>query len=381
MQHLIIYFNYMRILFVGESAAGHLSPIVAVYEEIKKIMESGKYSELLEFMLISSESHFLQEVLQGTKIKYKIVKAAKYRNSFSLQTIFDLFRFFAGFFQSIYYVYNYMPDIIFSKGGYVSFPVVVIGWIFRIPIIIHESDTVASPIDKFMFRFAKRVAVSFSDSKGIYNSPKVFFSGNPVRSFITQGNKQEALKSFILNEEKPIVLVMGGSEGAEEINNLVLEILPDLLKNYQIIHQCGVGNYEKVKAVVEKLNIPNLNDYHLFAFFKERIANAYAVCDLVVSRAGANTVSEIMAVGKPSVLIPLASAVSDKQKKNAYHYSQPGASVLLSEKNLKPHLLLNVINDIFRSPLKAMEMKKAARQLAQPEAAKKIAEEIIEAAG
>jgi UDP-N-acetylglucosamine--N-acetylmuramyl-(pentapeptide) pyrophosphoryl-undecaprenol N-acetylglucosamine transferase len=370
----------MRILFVGESAAGHLSPILAVYEEIKKIIESGKYSESLEFMLISSRSHFLQEVFEGTEMKYKIIKAAKYRNAFSPQVIIDFFRIIAGFFQSIYYVYSYMPDIIFSKGGYVSFPIVLIGWIFRIPIIIHESDAVASPIDKFMFRFAKRVAVSFSDSKEIYNSPKVFFSGNPVRSFITQGNRQEALKNFVLNEERPIILIMGGSEGAEEINNLVLEILPNLLRNYQIIHQCGVGNYEKVKAVVEKLNIPNLNDYHLFAFFKERIANAYAVCDLVVSRAGANTVSEIMAVGKPSVLIPLASAISDKQKKNAYHYSQPGASVLLSEKNLKPHLLLNVINDIFHNHLKTMEMKRAARQLAHPEAAKKVAEAIMEVA-
>jgi UDP-N-acetylglucosamine--N-acetylmuramyl-(pentapeptide) pyrophosphoryl-undecaprenol N-acetylglucosamine transferase len=371
----------MRILFVGESAAGHLSPIVAVYEEIKKIIKNEKYSESLEFMLISSKSHFLREILEGTEMQYKVIQAARHRNSFSLQIIFDFFRFIAGFFQSVYYVYNYMPDIIFSKGGYVSFPIVLIGWIFRIPIIIHESDAVAGPIDKFMFRFAKRVAVSFSDSKGVYNSPKVFFSGNPVRSFITKGNRQEALKNFVLDEKKPIILIMGGSEGAEEINNLVLEILPSLLRNYQIIHQCGVGNYEKVKAVVEKLNIPNLNDYHLFAFFKERIANAYAVCDLVVSRAGANTVSEIMAVGKPSILIPLASAISDKQKKNAYHYSQPGASVLLSEKNLKPHLLLNVINDIFHNQLKTMEMKRAARKLAHLEAAKRVAEEIMEVAG
>jgi UDP-N-acetylglucosamine--N-acetylmuramyl-(pentapeptide) pyrophosphoryl-undecaprenol N-acetylglucosamine transferase len=370
----------MRILFVGESAAGHLSPILAVYEEIKKIIESRKYSEPLEFMLISSESHFLREVLQGTEMKYKIIKAAKHRNYFSPQVIIDFFRFIAGFFQSIYYVYDYMPDIIFSKGGYISFPVVMTSWIFRIPIIIHESDVVASPIDKFMFRFAKKVAVSFIDSKEIYNSSKVFFSGNPVRSFIAQGNRQEALKNFVLNEEKPIIFIMGGSEGAEEINNLVLEILPDLLRNYQIIHQCGVGNYEKVKAAVEKLNIPSLNDYHLFAFLKERIANAYAVCDLVVSRAGANTVSEIMVVGKPSVLIPLASAISDKQKKNAYHYSQSGASILLSEKNLKPHLLLSIVNDVFHSSLKTMEMKRAARQLAIPDAAKRIAEEIVDMA-
>ena len=270
-----------------------------------------------------------------------------------------------------------MPDVVFSKGGKVSLPIVMVSWIFRIPIIIHESDSVASPVDKFMFKFAKKVAVSFKDSEEIYQSPKVFFTGNPVRSFIMKADREKAMAEFILNREKPIILIMGGSEGAREINNLVIEILPELLENYQIIHQCGVGNYNDVKSIIEKMNIPNLNNYHLFPFFKKKIADAYVVCDLVISRAGANTVSEILSVDKPSILIPLASAVSDKQQKNAFHYSQSGAAVLLSEKNLKPHLILNVVNEIFQSNLKVMEMKRAARQLAQPEAARKIAEQVI----
>jgi len=231
-----------------------------------------------------------------------------------------------------------------------------------------------------MFRFAKKVAVSFKNSKEIYVSPKVFFSGNPIVSFITQGNKEKSMKNFALNNEKPVIFIMAGSKGAEEINSLVMEILPELLRDYQIIHQCGIVNYDKVKSIVEKMNIPNLNDYHLFPFFRKRAAGAYAVCNLVISRAGANTVAEIMAVGKPSILIPLASAISDKQKKNAFYYSESGASVLLSEKNLKPHLLLNIIRDIFKSHLKIIEMQRAAKQLAQPEATKKIVEEIIRVA-
>lgn len=370
----------MRILFVGEPLKGCLYPIISVYEELKRIIEKSD-SEPSEFMLISSKSHFLEEMLEGTGMPYKAIQAAKQRKPFSPLVFVDFFMLLIGFLQSIIYVFDYMPDVIFSRGGYVSLPVVIVGWIFRIPIIIHESDTVARPIDKFMFRFAKKVAVSFSDSKEIYVSPKVFFSGNPIRSFVTQGDKEKSLKSFVLDKEKPIIFIMAGSEGAEEINNLILEILPDLLRNYQIIHQCGIVNYDKVKSIVEKMNIPNLNDYHLFPFFRERAGEAYAACDLVISRAGANTVSEIMAAGKPSILIPLTSAVSDKQKKNAFHYSQSGAAVLLSEKNLKPHLLLNVIHEIFQSRLKSMEMKRAARQLAHPEAAKKIAEEIIKAAG
>ncbi len=369
----------MRILFTGESGAGHLAPIIAVHKEIKKIAKELNIKRL-EFMLISSDSHFLAEMLEETGIPYKTIKAAKDRKNFSIQSITDIFRVITGFFQSIILVFNYMPDVIFSKGGYVSLPIVIVGKIFRIPIIIHESDAIASPIDKFMFRLAKKVAVSFSKSKEVYDSPKVFFTGNPVRDFIFSGNKEEAMEKFVLNEDSPVILILGGSEGAEEVNELALEILPQLLKKYQIIHQCGIGNYETVKAKIEKMNIYNLDNYHIFAFFKKRIANAYAVADLIVSRAGANTVSEIMAAGKPSVLIPLASAISDKQKKNAFNYSESGAAILLGEKNLKPHLLLNIINEIFENRLKIMEMKKAARQMKQPLAARKIAEEIVKMA-
>ncbi|MCK5413310.1 MAG: UDP-N-acetylglucosamine--N-acetylmuramyl-(pentapeptide) pyrophosphoryl-undecaprenol N-acetylglucosamine transferase [Candidatus Pacebacteria bacterium] len=369
----------MRILLVGESAAGHLAPIIAVYEEVNKKKKELNLKSL-EFMLISSESHFLKEMLAGVDLPYQIIKSAKSKSASSLQPIFNFFNVIVGFFQSLVLIFDYMPDVVFSKGGKVSLPVVVISWIFRIPVIIHESDSVASPVDRFMFKFAKKVAVSFKDSENIYKSPKVFFSGNPVRSFITGADRERAIDDFALDREKPTVLIMGGSEGAREINNLVIEILPELLEDYQIIHQCGVGNYNDMKSIIENMNIPNLNNYHLFPFFKKRIADAYVACDIVVSRAGANTVSEILSVDKPSILIPLASAVSDKQQKNAFHYSQSGAAVLLSEKNLKPHLLLNVINEIFQSHLKIMEMQRAARQLAQPEAAKKIAEQIIDIA-
>ena len=364
----------MRILLAGESLAGHLSPIIAVYDAIKNLKKEANL-ESLEFMLITSKSHFLWEIFEETKIPYKTIKISKQTNPF-LVLPFGIIAFF----QALIHVFNFMPDIIFSKGGYVSAPVVLVGWIFRIPIIIHESDSVPSRMDKFMFRFAERVAISFNESKDFYDSPKVFFAGNPVRNFISQGSKEKAMENFALNEEKPAILIMAGSEGAIEINKLVLEILPELLKKYQIIHQCGIGNYDEVKLIIEKMNIYSLNDYHLFPFFKKRIAGAYAVCNLIVSRAGANTVSEIMTVGKPSILIPLASAISDKQRMNAFHYSGAGAAVLLGEKNLKPHLLLNVINDIFKNHLKIIEMQRAARSLAHPLAAKKIAEEIIKTA-
>lgn len=365
---------------MGESAAGHLSPIIAVYEAIKKTSQKSPSQEV-EFMLISSQSHFLREVFEDTGIAYKVIITPKFYSSPSaIQIISGIPLYIIGFFQSLIHVFNYMPDVIFSKGGYVSLPVVVAGWMFQIPIIIHESDAIPAFIDKLISRFAKRIAISFEQNKEFYSAKKIFFTGNPTREFISEGDRKKGMKDFVLNEEKPTVLILGGSEGAEKINELVLNILSDLLGKYQIIHQCGIGNYDKIRTVVEKMNIPNLNDYHIFPFFKKRIADAYAACDLIISRAGANTVSEIMIVGKPSVLIPLSESISDEQTKNAFYYSEAGAAILLSEKNLKPHLLLSVIDDIFKNRLKMLEIQKSARSLAQPLAAQKIADEVVKIA-
>jgi len=367
----------MRILFVGRPLKGHLYPIIAIYEEFKKMMNPSDF-ESSEFKLITAKSDFVKDVLGGINISYSFIFSAKERDSFSPLIILDIFKSIIGFIQSVFLVFNYMPDVIFSKGSVVSLPVVLVSWIFRIPIVIHESDAIASPIDKFMFRFAKKVAVSFPNNKDIYVSKKVFFAGNPVRNFIVQADKEKAKQSFVLHDEKPVLFIMAGTAGAEIINKLLIEILPDLLEKYQIIHQCGVVNYNYVRAVVQKMNVPELNDYHLFPYFRERAADAYNACDLVVSRAGANTVSEIMTMGKASILIPLSMRSSDKQRKNAYHYSQSGAAVLVSEKNLKPHLLLNVINDLFKNHLKIIEMERASRQLSYNDAGKIITEAIKE---
>ncbi len=365
----------MRVLFAGEPTKGHLYPIISVFEELEKI--AIRDQDNVEFMLISTKSDFLNEVFEETRVPYKVIMGPKSHNL----NIIEFFQFPIGFVQSIVHVFNFMPDVIFIKGGYVSIPVAIIGWLFMIPIVIHESDAVPRSMDKFMSRFAKKIAISFHQTEEIYKSPrKVIFTGNPVLDLITKGSKEEGMKNFVLNSDKPIILIMSGTAGAELINNLVLEILSKLLEKYQVIHQCGIEHYDRIRSVVEKMNIHNLNNYHLFPFFKKRAADAYAVCDLVISRAGANTVSEIMAVGKPAILIPLSSAASDEQTKNAFYYSESGAAVLVGEKNLKPNLLLNIIGEVFKSSLKALEMQRAARKLAHPQAAEKIAEIIVDMA-
>lgn len=363
----------MRILFAGEPTKGHLYPIIAIMDKLREMAQ--QISEDAEFMLISVQNEVLDDIFRETGVPYKVIKAPISVKPDPL----GFLKLPIGFFQALWFLFNYMPDAIFIKGGYVSIPVALAGWIFRIPIMIHESDYDPQPVDKFISKYAKRIAISFDRTKEVYKSPeKVVFTGNPVLSMISEGNREAAKQEFVLNNEKPVVLILAGTLGAKLINELVIEVLPQLLQKYQIIHQCGVENYDKIRTIVEKMNIHNLNDYHLFPFFKHRQANAYAACDLVISRAGANTVSEIMMVGKPCILIPLSTAVSDEQTKNAFFYAESGAAILVSEKNLKPNLLLSVIAEVFTNSLKSLEMQRAARKLAHPDAAEKIVREIMD---
>lgn len=364
----------MRILLSGESTGGHLVPIIAVYEELRKKTLELSVHDSVEFMLISTDSDFLKAFVQNTDIKYQALKM----QSENQQT--NIFTSITNFFRILFSIFDYMPDVIFAKGGYVSLPVVISGKILRIPVILHESDAIPKKIDEFMAHFAKRVAVSFEETKKFYNPEKVFFSGNPVDLSVAKADREESRKKLSINGSKPVIFIIGGGHGAKEINDLVLEILPELLEKYEIIHQCGIGDYEKIRARIQSVSIPFIDDYHLFPFLKQGMANAYAACDLVVSRAGANTVAEIMLVGKPSILIPLSDAGSDDQNRNAFFFAEAGAAILINEKNLKPHLFMETIDNVFASKLKIIEMMKAARQLARPEAASVVADEIIKLA-
>jgi UDP-N-acetylglucosamine--N-acetylmuramyl-(pentapeptide) pyrophosphoryl-undecaprenol N-acetylglucosamine transferase len=360
----------MRILLAGESTAGQLSPLVVVYNSLKEKTKEFSLSDPVEFMLISTESDFLKAFVQNTDIKYEALEENKENQKTNLLTSVKIF------FKILYSVFDYMPDVIFVKGGFVSLPVAIAGRILNIPVVMHESDAQPKDIDKFIARFAKRIAVSFKSTEQLYDPAKVFFSGNPINKEVANADREESRKKFLIGGDKPVLFIMSGSKGAKILNDMILETLPELLAKYEIIHQCGIGDFEEIRKRVQKMNVHYLDDYHLFPFLKQTLANAYAACDLVVSRAGANTVAEIMLVGKPSILIPLSSE-SDNQNKNAFFYAETGAAVMINEKNLKPHLFMETVNSIFGSKLKVMEMIRTARTLAHPEAADVVADEII----
>jgi len=226
------------------------------------------------------------------------------------------------------------------------------------------------------------VAVSFPGAANFFSPGKVVITGSPIREELTKGSKEEALKFFQFSGNKKIILIMGGSQGARVINEAILHILDRLVRKYDIIHQTGSADYENVVREAGKLGIKagHLSGYYPCAFLKEEIAHALAAADLVVSRAGANAISEIAANGKPSIIIPIKSSANNHQELNAYALSESGAAVVLNQDNLGENILLEKIEEVCSSGELQFEMSERIKKFHNPDAAEKIAEEILKLA-
>lgn len=369
----------MKILFTGGGTGGHIFPIIAVAREIRKIAPQGK----LDFLYVGPKDDFGEILLSQEGIKIKTVSAGKIRrysgfNNF-FENLFDiLFRIPIGILQAFFYLFFASPDLIFSKGGFGSLPAVFAGWLLGIPIFLHESDCVPGLANRILDKFALETFVSFP--KTPYFSPaKMYLSGNPVRKEILAYPKDEARDYLNLGSEKPVVLILGGSQGAQRVNDKILEILPKLLNNFEVIHQTGEKNFKQVKAEAAVTLLEKLKEiYHPYPFFKEEeLKRAYAVCDIVVSRAGSGSIFEIAAIGKPSILIPLPESAQNHQLKNAYQYAETGAATVFEEGNFTPHFFLEKLRYLLSDKNEYEKMSKAAREFSQPDAGKVVAGYII----
>jgi len=310
----------MKILFTGGGTGGHILPIVAVSREIKRIYQK----ENLQLFYLGPKDKFGIALLSLEGIKIKTVLAGKIRRYLTLksflQNLIDIFlKTPIGIIQAFFYILFLAPDLIFSKGGYGSIPCVISGWIFQVPIFLHESDIAPGMANRFISRFALEIFVSFPKTE--YFSPKkMILVGNSIRKEILEGKKEEAKKLFNLVGGKPVILILGGSQGAQRINDEILEILPELLRNFELIHQCGKKNFNQIRAEAGAVISESLGKYyHLFPFLREeQIKQAYSASGLIVSRAGSGSIFEIAALSKPSILIPLPEAAQNHQLKNAY---------------------------------------------------------------
>ena len=314
----------------------------------------------------------------------KTIVSGKIRRYFSLQNFVDiLFKIPLGIIQSFFLLLAIRPDLVFSKGGSGSIAVTYAARFLGIPVFLHESDVVPGLSNQTTSKWANKIFISFPKTE-YFDPEKTTLTGNPIRKEILDGDKEKAAEIFNLTLSKPIFLIIGGSQGAETINDFVLRILNDLLKDYEIIHVTGGQNVKEVTAEAQVVEgpegYPDLDKYyHPVGFLdEEKIKHAYKAADLIISRSGSGSIFEIAAVGKPSILVPLPSAAGDHQSKNAYAYAQTGASIVIEQENLTPNFFMENVQLLFLHPEKLEEMKQAALAFAKPLAARAVAREILE---
>ena len=369
-----------KILFTGGGTAGHIFPIIAVVRELRKMGSDA------QFFYAGPKDDFGEIILSQESIKIKWILAGKIRRYLNWKSVLEniadvLFKIPLGFLQAIFYVFISAPDLIFSKGGYGSLATVLAGQILQVPIILHESDVTPGLANRFMSKFTSQIFVAFPVAQTEYFSEdKMIAVGNPMRVELLNGDAEKAKDYFDLIVGKPIILVLGGSQGAQAVNDLLLAILPQLLTEFEIIHQTGSKNLEQLKAEAKVMVVDEelARRYHPVGFLKEvELRDAFKVCDLVVSRAGSGSIFEISGCQKPSILIPLSSSAQDHQLKNAYAYAQNKAAVVMEEANLTPRFFLEKIKYLFANPDELQKMSQQAREFSRPESAKVIAGYII----
>lgn len=366
----------MRILFTGGGTGGHVFPIVAIVREVRRLYSKKD----LEFYYLGPKDDFGLILLSQEDFIIKTIVSGKLRRYFSWQNFVDiLFKIPFGVIQSFFLLLTIKPDLVFSKGGSGSIAVTYSARFLRIPVFLHESDIVPGLSNQTTAKWAKKIFVSFPKTE-YFDPEKTTLTGNPIRKEILDGDKETAAEIFNLTLSKPIFLIMGGSQGAETINDFVLRILNDLLKDYEIIHVTGSQNLQEIAAEAQVIMDKDLDRYyHPVGFLdEEKIKHAYKAADLIISRSGSGSIFEIAAVGKPSILIPLPSAAGDHQSKNAYAYAQTGAGMIIEQENLTPNFFMENIQLLFLHPEKLEEMKQAALAFAKPLAARAVAREILE---
>jgi UDP-N-acetylglucosamine--N-acetylmuramyl-(pentapeptide) pyrophosphoryl-undecaprenol N-acetylglucosamine transferase len=369
----------MKILFTGGGTGGHLLPLIAVAREIRRSYNQKD----LELYYMGPEDKFGDILLSQERIKTITVGTGKVRRDWSFTTFFqNLFDVCIktpwAVLKAFRILFFLSPDVIFSKGGYGAIPGTIAARLLRIPIFLHESDIVPGKSNRAAEGFAIEIFASFPHTK--YFSPKkILLVGNPIRREMLSGTKEEAKKVFNLQGGKPVLLIMGGSQGAQRINDMLLVILDQALNDFEIIHQTGARNFEQVQKEAEVvMSEQNAPYYHPVGFMKETdLRHAYAAADLITSRAGAGSIFEIAALGKPSILVPLPESAQNHQVANAYAYGNTGAAVILEQPNLQPHFFLQRIKDILYEPQEAAKMSEAAKNFSRPNAAKVIAEYIL----
>lgn len=370
----------MKILLTGGGTGGHFYPLIAIAEKLIEVADKQKIIDPKLYYM--SDSPYDKRMLFENKITFVQIPAGKMRTYFSVKNFFDMFKTAAGLFFGLLSMFFIYPDVVISKGGYSAFPAVFAAKLLRIPVIVHESDSYPGRLNVWTAKFAWHVAISWPEAAEYLPKEKTALTGQPIRKEILHGDPNGAHEFFKLKSDLPIILVLGGSQGAEIINNIIVDTLPELLSRYQIIHQTGENNIKDVLSRSKLLmeNNQNIERYAPMPYLNNLATRMAAGCaDIVISRAG-SAIFEIASWGIPSIIIPITNSNGNHQRKNAFNYARTGACEVIEESNLSPHLLVAEIDKMLTSKEKLSKMKEHALAFASPDAALKIAQSAIELA-
>lgn len=333
-----------KILLVGGGTGGHFYPLIAIAESLRTQLPD------IELYYAGNEAYD-QAALSSVQASFVYIPAGKQRRYRSILNFFDVFKAAFGFCVALIRLYTLYPDVVISKGGYTSVPVVLAAAFLRIPIIVHESDSKMGRANRIAFRFATHVIVAYQELADTLNDQRVQVWGIPIRKSLLTPPSTNPLESFDIDPNRPLIFVIGGSQGAERVNHLILESLDELLPTYSIIHQTGKAHYDICAQTADRL-IPDpelRKHYHPLSFLTEgQMNDAYHLAQVVVSRAGSTSLYEIALHGKPSIIIPIPEDISHDQRTNAYSYARTGAATVLEEKNLTDALLRSEIDRIMQ---------------------------------
>lgn len=375
----------MRIIVSGGGTAGHVTPTLAVIEALEEKVED------LELMYIGSKEGIESVIIPKVGICFESISTGKIRryhsnlllNILDPTTIFknirDIFRLGLGIFEASKKLKRFSPEAIFLKGGYVSVPVGIAAKLLKIPFVLHESDIVPGLANKILSKYASKVCISFPEEylKEYFSKEKMVYTGNPIRNEVLKGDRTRGLEKFKLKEKVPVILVIGGSQGALKINKLIEGCLEDFLHKYQLIHITGEYSYDWIDFRAKNLAKDLKENYRYFDFLSSDLKDAYAVSDIIITRAGCNVLTEIAALKKPSILIPLTGSAQNHQFKNALLFSRDGAAYVMDEQATTSRELLRQVEYVLENKGELEMMSKKAGNFYKANSASEIAEEVL----
>ena len=323
-----------RIVLTGGGTAGHVTPNIALLPKLQELGYDVHY--------IGSYNGIEKTLMEGCHVPYYGISSGKLRRYFDLKNFSDPFKVLKGFSEASKLLKNLKPDVVFSKGGFVSVPVVIAAAKQRIPVVIHESDMTPGLANKLSIPAASKVCCNFPETLNHLPKGKAVLSGSPIREELLTGNREKALQFTGLTGKKPVLLIIGGSLGSVVVNEAVRGILPTLLKKFEIIHLCGKGKLDQTLTA--------MNGYVQYEYISDELKDLFALSDIVISRAGANSICEFLALRKPALLIPLSAAASrGDQILNAHSFEKQGFAAVLEEEQLSGESLEKALTDLWEN--------------------------------